>query len=786
MSDLTNPNTSEVARWREAINDLGDQLCQVATGSFGFRVESKVVDETLDKFSMLVNFLIESSRISLDNLQRSNEKLTELGKMRSMFLANISHELRTPLALVMGPLERVLRDKNLPAHLRADVGIACNNARRLLKHVNDLLDVTKLDASKMAPQKSEVDFGSLTAMLCAHFDALAQEKKIDFRVRVDGSFFLHADAEMLSRILLNVLSHAFKYTPPEGTIECALTHTPTHILLTLSDSGEGVQLADRDLIFQCFERGKIDPQNNVGGTGLGLALVKEFAELHGGSVRIDDSPWGGALFEVALPRVLETQALDQTQGSLPLVCSNLLANQIAVETCSVRALRLASSPSSQQVLNSAKNRANGLVLVVEDNPEMRTFIAEILAEDYAIEVAENGAEGLERIAQHKPDLVVSDVMMPLFSGEDLLRAVRKTHSLLELPVLMMTARADDESRSTILADGANDFLIKPFPVAELKARVGNLIKTKRAADFMRSEVLTTVDDLEGMARELVRQRSELTAANKLKEEFLATVSHELRTPLTALMGWIHLLGADEVTDPQSVAVAVGIMDRNCNHLLGLVNDLLDVSKMEREKGELDLMPVDLMQLVHESVQNFRIAAESKGISLVARFESESWIVNGEPEKLSQIVTNLLANAVKFTPRQGSVCVNLKRVNSHAVLEICDTGHGVEPEFIPYVFERFRQENGSKSRSFGGLGLGISIVKSLVDLHGGKVELESPGRGQGATVRVSLPLLQFSHQSQLCPFVTASSECMETSTDLVKTSTDVLPEAWSVSENTQRI
>jgi PAS domain S-box-containing protein len=243
---------------------------------------------------------------------------------------------------------------------------------------------------------------------------------------------------------------------------------------------------------------------------------------------------------------------------------------------------------------------------------------------------------------------------------------------------------------------------------------------------------------EAAAAEKERLYREAREANRLKDEFLATVSHELRTPLTAILGWAHMLRTGQF-DGQSTASAFETIERNARAQAQLIEDLLDVSRIITGKLRIDVRPLDPNSFIEAAVEAVRPAAEAKGVRLQKVIDTGLATVSGDPVRLQQVVWNLLSNAIKFTPRGGRVQVRLERVDSHIEIAVSDTGHGIDPGFLPHVFDRFRQADGTTTRHHGGLGLGLAIVRHLVELHGGTVKAESPGESQGATFTVLLPV-----------------------------------------------
>ena len=283
------------------------------------------------------------------------------------------------------------------------------------------------------------------------------------------------------------------------------------------------------------------------------------------------------------------------------------------------------------------------------------------------------------------------------------------------------------------------------------------VDSYRAADGTRvaDASVTAVRDSDGRVEFFIVQASDITErkrveeererllreaqeANRLKDEFLATVSHELRTPLTAILGWAHLMHGGQVGE-EGAAKALETIERNARVQAQLIDDLLDVSLIVTGKLRLDVMPVTPASFIDPAVEAVRPAAEAKGVRLQKVLGTGVVTVMGDPARLQQVVWNLLSNAVKFTPGGGRVQVSLRRVNSQVEIAVTDTGAGIAPEFLPHVFERFRQADQKTTRQHGGLGLGLAIVRHLVELHGGAVRADSSGEGTGATFTVTLPV-----------------------------------------------
>src|SRR5881409_2053616 len=311
---------------------------------------------------------LESANRELETL---NARLKELDELKTQFFANVSHELRTPLTLVLGPTEKILAAGGLTEEQRHGLEVVDRNARTLLKHVTDLLDIAKLDAGKMTVHFDTVDLEKLLRATAAYFESLAREKEIELTVLTPGPVITQADPEKLQRVFLNLLSNAFKFTPAGRQIRCALRAEPNSAVIEFEDSGPGVPADLCEAIFERFRQGDGHSTRRFGGTGLGLAIAKEFVELHRGKIAVSDAPGGGALFRVELPLVAHT-----TQAEAPSTVGSGSGDTAFVARQTLAELSLVST-QPEPIAPSTIGR--GLILVVEDNPDMNRFITETLA-----------------------------------------------------------------------------------------------------------------------------------------------------------------------------------------------------------------------------------------------------------------------------------------------------------------------------------------------------------------------------------------------------------------------
>ncbi len=407
-------------------------------------------------------------------LAQLNERLQELDRTRTEFFSNVSHELRTPLTLILGPVGKLLASGNLTDADRRDMQVVARNARLLCRHVTDLLDISKLEADRMALCHTQADLSRLACFMASHFEVLAAERAISFRLAVPESLPAQVDSERVQRILLNLLSNAFKFTPDGGTVEISVASVEGNGIIQVRDNGPGVPAHLREAVFEPFRQVEGGANRPHSGTGLGLAIVKQLAELHGGKAWVDDNQGGGARFCVSLPLLAPAHTVVES-------AAEMLDAQIDLQA--VEELRISSPPAvpSQHRLADAP-----LVLVVEDNADMSAYISDILGLRYRVETARDGREGMDKALFRPPDLIISDIMMPRMSGAEMVEALRGYPESHDIPIVMLTAKADDLVRVKLLKNGVQDYIAKPFTAEELLARVDNLLAERlRSRDLLR-------------------------------------------------------------------------------------------------------------------------------------------------------------------------------------------------------------------------------------------------------------------------------------------------------------
>ena len=815
---------------------------------------------------------IASARAYEEEKKRA-EALAAIDRAKTAFFSNVSHEFRTPLTLMLGPVEELLSRSysELSPAAKEQLEVVNRNGLRLLRLVNTLLDFSRIEAGRVRAVFQPTDLAAFTTELAGVFRSAIE--RAGMRLTVDCpplAVPVFVDRDMWEQVVLNLLSNAFKFTF-EGGITIALRQTETAAELRVTDTGTGIPAAEMPRLFERFHRVENARGRTHEGSGIGLALVQELVKIHGGSIGAESTVGEGTAFTIRVPLGSEHLPPEQLRETRAPTSASARATPFVEE-----ALRWLPGhregdaeaelpgkydplPVPAPAVHPGLRDERPRVLVADDNADMCQYVVRLLAERYRVVAVPDGEAALAEARREPPDLVLTDVMMPQLDGFGLLRELRADPTTRDVPVILLSARAGEESRVEGLSAGSDDYLVKPFSARELQARVAAHLEMARvrrkASEALREQeralneaqrlahvgswqwdlatgeqlfsdelcrllgwsmetpippfdeqdglfyaheqwvllesavqkaVLTgegwslelqglragepfwlttrgevvrgddgsvvalrgTVQDItERKALELERhavlerERDARAAAERLarlKDDFLATLSHELRNPLNAVLGWAQFLKKD-ATDPAKVLNAADVIYRNTRVQVQLISDLLDLSRIGAGKVELDVQRVDLPVVIEAAVQSMLPTAEARGIRLCSVVVPGTGVVRGDPARLQQVIWNLLSNAVKFTPRGGEVRVELATKNERAEIHVNDTGDGIAPEFLPHLFERFRQADASASRQHGGLGIGLALVKQLVDLHGGEVRVHSAGKGRGSLFVVELLL-----------------------------------------------
>jgi PAS domain S-box-containing protein len=419
----------------------------------------------------------QKQELQLKISEEKNKKFEELDQMKSRFFANISHEFRSPLTLILGPSESIVTESN-EEETRKKAGTIKRNANRLLGLINQLLDLSKLEAGKM---KLEITKGNIVSFLkgiTMSFESVAEEKDITLKAKASNDEIeMYFDKEKMIKIITNLLSNAIKFTQQGEMITVRIAEIENNFVeIKIRDTGMGLSEEELPHIFDRFYQADHSNTREHEGTGIGLALTKELVELHHGTISVDSKLGDpgligtrGTEFTIKLPLGKEHLSDDE------IVEDKIILNEVKNQT------EIAIVDSSSQLFQNDSEviEDKNIILVVEDNAEVRDYIKDSLGKDYQIEEASNGEQGVRKAEQFIPDLIISDIMMPKMDGNELIRILKNDEKTSHIPIILLTAKSEQESRLEGLETGADDYLTKPFNTKELQVRINNLISMRR-------------------------------------------------------------------------------------------------------------------------------------------------------------------------------------------------------------------------------------------------------------------------------------------------------------------
>jgi signal transduction histidine kinase len=799
-------------------------------------------------FDLLANQIdasISNARMSEEQHERV-EQLAELDRAKTAFFSNVSHEFRTPLTLLLGPLNDAMQSAVVAgdAQLKEQLGLMQRNATRLQKLVNTLLDFSRTQAGRMEVAFAPIDLASFTIDLASGFRSLIESVGMSLEVDCPPlSQAVYVDALMWEKIVLNLLSNAFKFTF-EGSIAVRLHEIDGMVRLDVSDTGSGIPKEALPRLFERFHRVEGARSRTHEGSGIGLALVRDLVSLHGGSIQADSEVGVGTCFTVLIP-----SGRDHLRDQKITPSSQAMRRQLADSYTTEAAGWISRSTTDSETSLGQQHTPpseNGLVLVVDDNPDMRSYIKRLLEELWTVEVAGNGIEALAAVSRRIPDVIVSDVMMPELDGFGLISRLRAHALTRTVPVILLSARAGDEARVEGLRAGANDYLVKPFSSQELTARVASQMQKAKtlaletqtyrrmaaifeqmpvgiailrgrdlifelanpayldlinqrevigmpihealpelegqgiferlrqvfdsgetySANALRSDVRMTPDgpleehyfdlvwqplfDASGQVEAIAVVATDVTVnakasqsaelASRTKDDFLAMLGHELRNPLAPISIALEIM---RMRDDNVMARERAIIERQTQHMIRLVDDLLDVSRIASGKITLKVEPVEISTIAARALELCSPLMEERRHHFRGDVPNSGLMVSADLSRMAQVLANLLTNAAKYTDPQGTITLRAYEEGGDVLIVVEDSGIGIKAESLPLIFEKFVQERQSIDRARGGVGLGLAIAKSITELHGGSIRADSQGFGQGSRFTVRLPLLKLS-------------------------------------------
>ncbi len=670
--------------------------------------------------------------VDITERKKAELQVAELDRAKTAFFSNVSHEFRTPLTLLLGPLEDAIRlaDPNISPDQRERLEVSHRNALRLLKLVNTLLDFSRIEAGRIQAAFEPVDLAAYTLELASVFRSAVERAGLGFEVDcapLAGP--VHIDREMWEKIVFNLVANALKFTFT-GTISVVMRPLGDHVQLEVRDSGIGIAADELPHLFERFYRVKNARSRTQEGTGIGLALVQELVRLHGGSIAVCSEPDRGSSFTVRLAMGTAHLPKERIGAARTLVSTGLGAAPYVEE-----ALQWFPARPLEGTGNGPRppaSQANYRILLADDNQDMRVYLERLLAEHWTVEAVADGAQALEAVRARRPDLVLSDVIMPNLDGFGLLREMRADPALKGVPIILLSARAGEEARVEGLEAGADDYLIKPFSARELIARV----KSNLELASLRRQVEEEVRGRNALLEVRVRERTvQLEESVKELQTFAYTVSHDLRAPIRGMYRYAETLLArysGQVFDAEAQGF-VGNIAASAERMDLLVQDLLQYSRLTH--AEMKLLEIPLAPVVSEVLDAMESEIKERKGCIVVGPDLPG--VVGDPFMLAQALTNLVSNGLKFVAAgvEPQVRIRAETKDRRVRLWVEDNGIGVEPELQPKLFQVF--ERLVKPDDYPGTGIGLAIVRKAVERMGGLVGMESE-RGAGSRFWIELP------------------------------------------------
>lgn len=639
----------------------------------------------------------DSATQAMNKLSEANTELQELSAQRDKMFSNVSHELRTPLTLIVAPVEEMLGQLP-PGPQRDTLGIVRRNAQRLLRMIDDLLDLAKLEAGGLRLTIKPTDVAALARHVAENAKPACEAKGIDLRFLPSArSSVVYGDAHRLEIVFTNLIGNAIKFTPEGGRIDVAVEHSAEGTTVSVSDTGPGIPEDQLDKIFQRFHQVQGSERPQHGGTGIGLALAKELTEVHGGHLRVESVPGAGSTFRAFLragkahfQEHLSERRQVQLSEHPGRRAEDRLPSGSAPAEMTTHQVRPSQRPLERILLDRGRTPH---ILLVEDEPELRQFMFGMLTRHFEVSTAGDGLEALEMIGKQRPDLILTDIMMPRLNGIDLCRTLKNDARLQHIPVILLTARGESESELKGYAAGADDFVSKPFHTEVILARV-------RAHLKMRALSLQIAD------------QARLASAGTLA----AGLAHEVKNPINAILSAAKVLeagGSSKVPSERLLGLIVDGAQR--------VNEIVSaLNAHARPADGADLQAVDVRAGIEVTLR--LLEHKTKDIRIHRQFETTE-SVRVPVRAFNQVVLNLIDNAIRAGG--DNIWITLRQRGGMVCAAVADDGPGVPPDFVSRIFDPF-----FTTRDQGeGTGLGLHLSRRIAQECGGELRYETrPGGG----------------------------------------------------------
>jgi signal transduction histidine kinase len=664
----------------------------------------------------------------LEEERKRSEALAEIDRAKTIFFSNISHEFRTPLTLLLAPIEDALHDSNISEEHKIRMNVAYRNALRMQKLVNTLLEFSRLEAGRVEGRFSRVDIRTFTEDLASLFRSAIEKAGMQLIInKGDVHDAVYVDIDMWERIILNLISNAFKYSK-EGTISLNIQQKDKDVYVSVCDTGVGIPEDQLDKIFNRFHRIENTEGRSQEGTGIGLAMVRELVKLHHGTIHVTSKPGKGSTFTVKIPvgkEHLPADKIQDTPAEFPLYKHSAAFVQEALKWMPEERKQISVNEDAHAGNMVAGKIPEYKVLLADDNADMQDYLYRLLSDQFTVITASDGEEAFNKALEGKPDLLLSDIMMPKLDGFGLLKKLRNHTETQNIPVIFLSARAGEEAKVEGLDAGAVDYLVKPFSAKELIARISSHISEKKYRQL--SEELEAI--VQKRTKELQRSNDDLL-------QFAHVASHDLKEPVRKFKTFIGRLQEEyENILPEKGKDYLRRMQIASDRMSAMIEGVLQYSSL----NGIDQVNtnVNLNEIIKSIEADLEVIIHQKKVEII---KDELPVIDGMPVLIYQLFYNLINNSLKFSKENPviriSSSVEVVNERQYAKIMVADNGIGFGQEHATKIFDAFSRLN-TKDK-YEGTGLGLALCKKIVERHHGSISATGE-EGKGAVFTVLLPI-----------------------------------------------
>jgi signal transduction histidine kinase len=683
--------------------------------NFYFIVLTGIIVSTGSYYLNRLRFREFALRSQLDesrtDLESSNAKLLEMDRAKSDFFANVSHELRTPLTLLIGPLERIKNGLESQENIDELVSIMHSNAMRLLRLINDLLTLVRLDTGTGSLNQEKITLKPFIQGIAQSVKPMAEESKLTFDAAVSckDDLMVWLDRDKFEKIIYNLLFNAFKFTPQGGSVALTVSVDQGILKLLVKDTGVGISPDDLKRIFDRFWQAEASTTRRYQGLGIGLSLVRELAKLHGGDVAATSELGKGTTIEVTLKVTEPPDGYSGAENESKWISEiNRKAELFPAHVVSNR---------KETTFPSSVSSPNLKVLVIDDEPDMRRFLTSQLRGKFQVEEASSGESGLRAVDSGNFSLILLDFMMPDIDGLEVMQRVRSKNS--SIPIIILTARVDEDFKLHALRAGATDFLTKPFSSTELIVRSLNTA----AVYELQRQLMGKTEELEKTLVQLKETESQIVHQAKMASlgQLSAGLMHEINNPLNFANTAFHLLkkriAKSAVAQEESLKKPLDDIQDGIKRVVAITTSLRDFTHPD----DSSFRKIDIHEVVCSAIRFTQL--DRTQIKLTTDLEPKLYI-SGNSNQLVHLFINLIQNSIDSLSEKESVEKQILIVGRKSEFEVeikvRDNGIGITPENLSRIYDAFF----TTKKVGSGTGLGLNISYRIMNQHGGQIHVDS--------------------------------------------------------------